>query len=171
MEKVLETLSTIMQDIEDTFGEQNCIDYCDQVYSSMYRTDETFSYDPKTDSTEFLDGLVFDTALYLATKAGKYIKPVSRNGYMPCDPEFDDDGEEIDLYELYQDCDEDDGIDYAQQIANGKAIDEFKVQAKQLVLNGAVFVYICNYKGEGEGYRLLQDAQHMQLYVGKYDYR
>lgn len=47
----------------------------------------------------------------------------------------------------------------------------YRETAKQMIANGLEFVYLVNYKGEGEGYATKQGSQGLKLFVSKYNYR
>ena len=51
------------------------------------------------------------------------------------------------------------------------SVKAYQETAKQMIANGLEFVYLVNYKGEGEGYATKQGSQGLQMFVSKYNYQ
>ena len=47
----------------------------------------------------------------------------------------------------------------------------YRETAKQMIVDGLEFVYLVNYKGEGEGYATKQGSQGLKLFISKYNYQ
>ena len=52
-----------------------------------------------------------------------------------------------------------------------ESVKGYRETAKQMIANGLEFVYLVNYKGEGEGYATKQGSQGLKMFVSKYNYQ
>ena len=136
-------LAQALCDIESTFGSNECLEYCNNLYNSTYRIGSTFTVN---DEPTLMDDLVYICAVFLAKKTGKYIVVESIT---------------------YSDSDYEEYVPYNE---NQELVDSFRKQAIEIVKSNAKFSFLCNYKGEDAGYDLFEAVQHLQVYVDKYNY-
>lgn len=149
--KLVQDLGTELESIVNAHGIDSCIKYCESVYSSSYRTENVLTlsdFDQDCDREQLIRDLTDTAAKYLAVKAGVELVPFEPYSFN------DDEGD------YYPDSHE----------LNTELCEPYINEAKDLVLKGLQFVEIVNYKGETEGHEVLEVAQNLKLYKGKYNY-
>lgn len=66
-------------------------------------------------------------------------------------------------------CDDDE--DYFDMIPEPEEIKPgLSQQQAELIVDNLEFVELCNYKGEGEGFELLERVSHLRVFHSKYNY-
>jgi hypothetical protein len=145
----LKKLAEALQAIESTYGIETCLAEAEAVYSSVYKSAESFTLgdtlsvnDPHMTMEirrEYRDVV----AESLAIAAGTYI---------PLTPE-----ERREMME-------------SNYMEDRSAIEAMYSIAEDLLDNGIRFVQLCNYKGEDAGVMLEELSSNVKTYISKYNY-
>ena len=147
----LNKLENALKVLEDSFGIDACLAAANEVYSSVYKSAESFTLADMiaANGEEYASTIRRDfrelVAEYLAIGAGTFVPPTQ---------------EEI------QECYD---LDYDLDVDRTPVEDMYSL-ADQLLDNGIRFVNLCNYKGEDAGYMLEELAGSLKVYVSKYNY-
>lgn len=147
----LSVLSGVINAVEQQFGIDACLDYCERQYSEMFRSEEyalntilsdEFTLDEAKE--ELSDGIIM--AVFLQSQA-EYKHTPSND---------DQDRYAEGFYNSFE----------CWQEANDKVVQSIRDQ----ITPNTLVVEIVNYKGEGEGISLFDTSKTLRIYRGKYFY-
>lgn len=145
----LNKLAEALKVLETSFGVDACIAAANEVYSSVYKSPESFTLADMIGVNEGLlardirNTLRDIVAESLAIAAGTFTSPTKE--------------------ELEESFEYDFDIDRS-------AVQAMFPTAEKLLDNGIRFVELCNYKGESEGYMLEELSGSLKTYISKYNY-
>jgi hypothetical protein len=134
------TVSLIDEILSAAMQDESTFDRCDQMYNAQWRSAETFRAS-ELNSSE-LDDLLFSAKKIVAAQRG-VVMPAFSSWESDNGQEFDNEHECESYFEKLED------------------IDVAPIKPDDLI------VCLCNYKGEGEGFALLESAKHLPVYQNK----